>query len=248
MGATVVFCLPHAGGGRHQYLSWAAAFEDALDWVPIEYPGHFTCEDEPCHQTFEAAVSALAEDIRARAAGDRIGLFGHSLGGSLAYEVGRRLRGYPEIALDSVVVSSAEPPSALRATRQRYFELDDEQLLGRLHDLNGLGASSPLAREILAETLPLIRSDYRLHHSYRPEPDTAIDVPLWICSGTEEELTAGVLGWQRHAAATIEFHRFAGGHFYWQTDPAPLIGLLRGIFTQSVVAANLSEEDPTCRC
>lgn len=249
MSAELVFCLPHAGGGAHQYLSWTSAFTGAFEWVPVEYPGHFTRDNERCYATFASAVDGLTDEIEACAAGRRIGIFGHSLGGSLAFEVGRRLVARRRTALDTLVISSAEPPSALNATRQRYFELDDEELMAHLQDLDGARAGSPLRRRLLAETLPLIRADYRLHHSYCPDNQASISVPLHICSGRGEPMTSGrILGWRRHTSGSAEFHRFDGGHFYWLPAAAHLTDVLREVFAARPGGVPGTEmRGPSCR-
>ena len=231
MGADVVFCLPHAGGGMHQYLSWATAFGGVLDWEPVEYPGHFTRDEEPCYDTFEDAVTDLADHIATRADGRRIGIFGHSLGATLAYEVGRRLTACSKAELDAVVISSSAPPSCAGAIRQRYFELDDEELMEHLQRLDDTEARSPVWHALVADILPLIRSDYRLHHSYRPDPAASINVPLHVCAGIREPIGKDqLLGWQRHGSASVKFYWFPGGHFYWRPQVKCITDVLRELF------------------
>ncbi|MFG3107085.1 thioesterase II family protein [Streptomyces tendae] len=234
MGVEQVFCLPHAGGGSHQYLAWSTALAPSFRWVPLEYPGHFTRDDEPHYADFDAAVAGLGEEIERRAEGGSVGLFGHSLGGALAFEVGRLLSARGRLRLHAVVVSGAEAPGALRGTRERYFELDDAEFLRHLESHEGAGAGDPLARQLLVEALPLLRRDYRLHHSYRPAVHASINVPLHVCWGDAEEPPDGaepMREWRSHAGAAVHFHRFAGGHFYWRPDPSHLTEVLRGVFT-----------------
>lgn len=231
MSTEQVFCLPHAGGGRHQYLSWAPALASVCMWTPLDYAGRFSRDDEPAYRSFADAVAALATDIESRAAGGRIGLFGHSLGGALAFEVGRLLSLRGRARLDAVVVSSAEAPSVSRAAGQHHFDLDDDGLLTHLEERGGVPTGDPLARRLLTQALPVIRADYRLHHSYRPDPDASIDVPLHVCFGSDDMTAADVAAWRHHASASVTLHRFDGGHFYWQPDREPLIDALRGIIT-----------------
>ncbi|MDS1269614.1 alpha/beta fold hydrolase [Lipingzhangella sp. LS1_29] len=249
MGASVVFCLPHAGGGQHQYLSWSRAMADVLTWVPIEYPGRFTRDDEPPWETFPEAVTDVVSYVEDRGRGHRVGLFGHSLGGALAFEAARRLSERGQVPLDSVMVSGCEPPSAAGTIHQRYFELDDEQLLAHLQHLGGPAAREPLASRMLTETLPLIRSDYRLHHSYTPDPDCRIGVPLTVCIGRDDPLhTDRIQAWHSHSSVSVRFHRFDGGHFYWQADAGPLTKLIREVFAPDSKTATRDEtKGSACR-
>ncbi len=229
--ADIVFCLPHAGGGIHQYLSWAATFGADFDWEPVEYAGRFTRDGERHYDSFDEAVEDVTTRIATSAADRRVGLVGHSFGGSLAFEVGRRLRAEPRTDLRAVVVSSAEPPSAREITSSRLFDLDDEAMLDHLCALDPSGAGDEATRQLLADMLPLIRTDYRLHYSYDPDPTASLDVPLHICWGTEDVVGDSSVGrWRRHTSVGATFRRFPGGHFYWKSDPRVFARHVRDVF------------------
>lgn len=231
MAADLVFGLPHAGGGRHQYLSWTEELREVTTWIPMEYAGRFTRDHEPPYESFGDAVADLTMQIEQQAEGLRIGLFGHSLGGSFAYEIGRALATSGRVTLDALVISSAEPPSRSTADRHRYFELDDEAFIEHLTALVDPSTQPPPHRMLLSAMLPVIRSDYRLHHSYHPEVGTSVNTPLHICVGCDEPLADETAAWQRHSSVPITVHRFDGNHFYWRPDAAPLTAALRRIFS-----------------
>jgi surfactin synthase thioesterase subunit len=243
-GAQVVYCLPHAGGGAHNYLALGSAIAvisaaggavtsapGAFDWSPLDYAGRFTRDDEAGYPAFSDAVDDLAARISADARGRTIGLFGHSLGGSLAYEIGRRLADDPAAPVVAIAVSSAEPPSAGTVTAERFFDLDDDEFLDHLLNLGNPPVADPRRRQLLADALPLIRADYRLHHSFRPCPDASVDVPLHIFFGADEPIAESLSGWTDHSSAPVTFRRFSGGHFYWQRDLAGLGTELRRVFS-----------------
>ncbi len=244
----MVFCLPHAGGGVHNYVAWGAAFDDVFDWVPLEYAGHFTRDDERPYESFGHAVDDLVEYIDARANGRRVGIFGHSLGGALGYEVGRRLHQNGQTAVEGIIVSSAEPPSALLTTRQTYFELDDQKFLEHLCSLGGVDVANPVVRGMLANSLPLIREDYRLHYSYRPDPDVSVEIPLHIWSGIDELIgRERRLLWRQHSSGHVGFHEFPGSHFYWNSNLDSVTNTLRNLLAPKSESVDQEGQVATCR-
>jgi pyochelin biosynthesis protein PchC len=240
--AEIVFCLPHAGGGRHNYLMLGQGLGRTVAWEPIDYPGHFTRADEAPYATFADAVDGVGAVVAERGRGRRVGLFGHSLGGSLAFEIGRRLPQRGGAAPTAIVVSSAAAPGDPEVTGRRLFDLDDEHLLDHLGELGHASTTDPRRRELLRAALPLLRADLRLHHSYRdyagragpgrsrgPAPGS-LDVPLHVCCGASEPVAGRIDRWRRHGTRGVTVHRFPGGHFYWQEDPAGLTALLADVF------------------
>src|SRR6516225_5777859 len=105
-------CLPHAGGSAPFFLPVAAALSPEVDVVAIQYPGRQDRRKEPPLTT----VRALADQIHgvlSRQPPLPVTLFGHSLGGSIAFEVARRLEagGSPPVRL---FASGRRAPSAHR--------------------------------------------------------------------------------------------------------------------------------------
>src|SRR5437870_4644362 len=83
-----VFCLPSAGGGASVFREWRLAQGDDLEVVAIELPGRETRIAEPLRER----VAALVDDLRDTLPTDRpYALFGHSMGGLIAFELARAL-------------------------------------------------------------------------------------------------------------------------------------------------------------
>src|SRR5690349_11564082 len=87
---TAVFLLPHAGGAASFFGSWAGR-RGALELIPTQYPGR---EDRFSERALDQIDALAAGFIGALTPflGGPFALFGHSMGGMLAYEVARTLR------------------------------------------------------------------------------------------------------------------------------------------------------------
>lgn len=223
-GSEVVYCLPHAGAGRHTYLALGADLGER--WQSLDYRGRYTRDNEPGYSSFDDALDDLTSVVTGHAAGRRIGLFGHSLGGTLAFELARKLVRGGLATVTAVVVSSTPPPEDPALTGPPLHDLEDEWLLDELVELG----SDPRQRPLLQAVLPYLRADLELHRAHRPNPDPVLTVPLHAAFGTAEPFADRMSAWQAWSGDTFDLHPFPGGHFHWQGAPGALGALLTAAF------------------
>ncbi|WP_422529030.1 thioesterase II family protein [Serratia fonticola] len=214
----LIFCLPHAGGGAHHYFGWTAHLAPEIEWEPLDYAGHFPRMDEPAYTTFEQAVQDLTEGMMARADGRLFALFGHSMGGALAYEIAQYMaqRQLSEDLL-FIAVSSALPPHRRDPNMPRYYEMPDRDFVQHLIDTGGMTAQSAAQAELMASYLPLIRQDYRLYHQYQSLSCAPLSTPLYALWGDrEEECNDNMPAWADYSHAFNGSKAYPGDHFYWR--------------------------------
>ena len=85
-----LFCLPYSGASAMVYVRWRRALPDWLQVCPLELPGRGRRMDEPLQSDIKALAAQLAEEI-SRDLNGPYALFGHSLGGLLAFELAHAL-------------------------------------------------------------------------------------------------------------------------------------------------------------
>jgi medium-chain acyl-[acyl-carrier-protein] hydrolase len=61
--------------------------------------------------------------------------------------------------------------------------------------------------------------------TYRYTDPTPLRCPITAFAGTEDHLVTAtsIEGWERATSGRFRSHLFDGGHFFWLTDPAPLL-------------------------
>ena len=85
-----LFCFPYAGAGASVFRAWTGAFGPDIEVCPVQLPGRETRHHEPSLRSFNELVPAVAAGLEPWL--DRpFALFGHSLGGVVAYETARWL-------------------------------------------------------------------------------------------------------------------------------------------------------------
>ncbi|WP_163029419.1 thioesterase II family protein, partial [Pseudomonas viridiflava] len=91
-----LFCLPYSGASAMFYSPWRRTLPDWLNVRPLELPGRGMRMAEPLQTDIVQLADQLADEIAAEL-DTPYALFGHSLGGLLAFELAHalRVRGLP---------------------------------------------------------------------------------------------------------------------------------------------------------
>ncbi|SNQ52032.1 Nonribosomal peptide synthetase (fragment) [Frankia canadensis] len=212
---TPVVCLAHAGAGASFFHSWRELAGDRLELIPVELPGHEKRFAEDLCQSVGEAVEILLPEVL-RAVGDRseVVLFGHCLGGVIAYELAYRLATTTEVTVRHLVVSGA--PGPLVPRERRAAGLPDDEFLARLEELAGYrhpALEDPETAELL---LPILRADQEMYESYRRTSVEPLDLPVTALRGERDTLVDGeeIGQWQVTTTRELELAEFTGGHMY----------------------------------
>lgn len=206
-------CLPHAGGSASYFRSLAIALSPDVETVAVQYPGRQERRAEAPLESVEQLADAAYEALCELPPGP-FALFGHSLGGLVAFEVVRRFEAgggpYPV----RLFASAVSAPSVLR--RPTAHLADDETLIAELCALGGTSRSLLSEAEIRALPLPAVRADYRAVDRYRPEPGARVACPLTVLVGTADPIVSlsDAAAWGSHTSAGGAVRTFTGGHFY----------------------------------
>jgi surfactin synthase thioesterase subunit len=233
-------CLGFCGGGAGPYLSWVDALPPDVELAAICYPGR----DGRYLDDFAADWNALAEDATSAvisAAERPYVLFGHSMGGWMAFDVATRIeqRGGP--GPQSLVVSSANAPSRGLTPRDMFpAQRDtDEQLLDWMRT-HGLMPEHVLSDPDLQEmALELMRADIRVRDTFYYVDGARVTVPLQVLTGAADEVIVSNTAEQWRALAAGEYRHdvLPGGHFYtpeiWRRLPERIAAVHAGALVGS---------------
>lgn len=209
-GLPRLYCVPHAGAGASIYRPWADGLAGRLAVVGVQPPGREQRLREAPLDDLGRLADAVARAIDLDAEGD-FALFGHSLGGLVAYEATRRLEamGRPPRHL---FVSGCRAPHLERAGAPA----DREALLARVTALGGMPAQLLANREVLDLFLPTLEADYRLALGYRRAPGPALACPVTALGGMADDAAPrpDVVAWRGATSGAFEAAFYPGGHFY----------------------------------
>jgi surfactin synthase thioesterase subunit len=218
-----LFVFHHAGGSHLLYRDWPGRFPADWEVRLVDAPGRGLLADRPAigdaHRLVDHFLTALDAELTGPYA-----LFGHSMGGLVAYELTRRLLAEGRTPPVWLGLSARGTPRPEGDGTHRYL-LDDAGLRRELAAMGGTPAAVLEDPEMWELFGPAIRGDLRLVETWRPAPDPVpLPVPLSVFGGTDDAVAppARLSGWADRTEHFLGLHLFEGGHFYFQPDPAAL--------------------------
>ncbi|MFJ8578240.1 thioesterase II family protein [Micromonospora sp. NPDC093277] len=228
-----LFCLPYAGGGASVFRRWQEGLGPDVEVLPVQLPGRENRIAEDPH--FDIADVAAAIASRA----DRpYAIYGHSMGGRVAFEVVRELRRTGAPLPLRLYVGAARAPHVTAAS---FFDglsrVDDAELLRRLADGGGLPVEVLDHPDLVELLLPQLRADFGRVDGYRYLPGEPLPVPIVAFSGVRDRAAAGEhsAAWAEHTAAGFTLHEIDGGHFFLLDQLAELLAAIRADLTAALM-------------
>ncbi|MBO3747482.1 thioesterase [Streptosporangiaceae bacterium NEAU-GS5] len=222
-----LYCLPFAGGTAAFFRPWANLLPPWVDLCAVQPPGRQDRWQEAPHVALAPFVAELADRLATDLSGRPYALFGHSLGGLLAFETARELRrrGLPQAELLGV---SARGAPHLPAPRDRLHLLPDEGLAAALVAIGGIPEEIRRESDLLAFLLPTVRADLTLSETYQYQEEPPLACPLSVFGGDADPLAApdALHQWRRHSDGPVQIHLYPGHHFYISDFLTAVVGAL----------------------
>lgn len=221
-----LFCLPYSGASAMFYSPWRRKLPEWLMVRPLELPGRGMRMDEPLQTDIAALAARLADEI-ANELSTPYALFGHSLGGLLAFELVHALRARGLPAPLALFVSATAGP-VRRDVSDYAVEKSDAQLLDRLRELQGTSESVLANTELMQLMLPILRADFLLCGSFVYGAREPLDMPIHVFGGKQDSVSVEeLLDWQEETLTGFSLDMFEGHHFYLVEQQAALLRQLR---------------------
>lgn len=219
-----LICAPHAGGGAASYGPWRALLPPSVALHAVQLPGREDRFGEPPTTDLDQAADAVLPDILALPAQRPIVLFGHSMGGLLAYALARRLqdRGRPA----AHVVISACLPGTEYMPRPAIAGLPAAQFVAELARFGGMPEEFTEHPGLLDAFLPTLRADLRMTETYTPE--ASISTPLTVFAGASDDTAPrdALVHWHRLTASKFDVRVFPGSHFYLENQSDSVVAAI----------------------
>lgn len=219
-----LLCLPCGGASATIYARWRLLLPRWVRLVPVELPGRGARAAEP----FSCNIHELVEQLcleHEHVLQTPYALFGHSMGGLIAYLMARHLQQQRK-RLPSMMFASASPAPSTRAWRFAPRD-SDEALLHDLHRYGGTPDDVLESPEMLRFALDALAADYVLCNSFEYQVAAQLPVPLRVFAGRDDEIRQEQLAaWRKETTASFALHWFSGGHFYLRPQEKTVVRLI----------------------
>ncbi len=205
-----VFLLPFAGGSSLIYNQWQL---DHFRFHGIDYSGHGFRYQEPAAQDMEELVNDVIQQIESVHPAC-FSLFGHSMGGLLAWLVAQKLKKKPDV----LFVSACEPPECLDVKRYGKY-LNDDVLMQYMTDYKRMTERQRSSKVFKTILFPVIRNDFRILSEYKYKPADMLDVPMVILYSREDTMMRyEMMGQWKDYSKSVIFKQIRGDHFYLEEE------------------------------
>ena len=221
--STIMFCFPYAGGGAAFYAKWIQYFDKKLSVCPIQLPGREERIGEKPYLNMQSLVKDVVDAIM-RFDNDFI-LFGHSMGGKIAFEVEKMLENNKRVAKLAIFSGSRVPHIP---EPQPISHLTEQEFLIGLERYDGIPEEIKMDKRLLNFYMPIIRSDFILDESYYPDAPSKLICPVLAIGGNEDRdaTLADIKRWSEYTQSKFQYYLFRGGHFFIKEDEENVLKLI----------------------
>ncbi|MHA4811619.1 thioesterase II family protein [Flavitalea flava] len=229
MKKTNLICLPFAGGNKYSYRDYERKAPSILNIIPLEYPGRGARIQEPLLSDINALVADLYQQVKGMLDHPSYAIYGHSMGGLIGCLLTREivLRNHrPPLHL--FITGTAGPAAPSRRDTKRHL-MEKAEFLEEIKNLNGSPDGVLKSEELLDYFEPILRADFKACESYVYEESGALNVPMTVITGTEEDMEEEEIAlWQKESNQTVDFRRMPGGHFFILNYPDSILEIITG--------------------
>ncbi|RRD47240.1 thioesterase II family protein [Tessaracoccus sp. OH4464_COT-324] len=206
-------CLPYAGGTASVFREWVRLASEGLEVCPVELPGRGARLGQPLLLSVQEIVDHIIPSLSALM--DRpLALFGHSMGGLVAYELCREIVrcGLPQ---PIHLFVSASPDPRIPRSGPAASKAPKNELIRRLAEMGGTPPAVLASKELMDLVLPIIRADFCAMENFQHQDGPALPVPVTVIGGTGDRLVSSdhLDGW-RSLASSVSTVFVPGNHFF----------------------------------
>ncbi|MEU5001665.1 alpha/beta fold hydrolase [Streptomyces sp. NPDC021622] len=219
---TRLVCLHHAGGSPAVFGSWAQQAPEGVEVLPLALPGGANAGSRRRYHRTEQLIPALVTELQEHLADDDYVLFGHSMGGLLAYLLTRHFEEHGGRRPRALAVAALGAPQV--PWHDFAAEHDDEALIRWLHGIGGIPSWLLDHPAWLVPFLGRVRDDVAVCRSYRHVPqERRLAVPIHVYGGAEDPLvSAQILERWTEIGERVEITSLPGRHFLVSEDSGQL--------------------------
>lgn len=223
-----LFCLPYAGSSGATYYQWRKYFDHSITLTPVVLKGRGNRISESFYQDIHEAVGDVYNFVKQSVNKDDYAIFGHSMGGLLAYELYYKLRSMNHRLPKHIFCSGVSAPST-REKREQTHTLPDDEFLKKYIKLGGIQQDVINNKELLDMFIPILRKDCELVEKYEyVEREGQIECDITILNGSEENMKPEeIIKWKQHVSGMCNIYTLTGDHFFINDNVENITDLIK---------------------
>lgn len=210
-----LFCLPFAGGSKYSFRPLVEKAPAFINAETLEYPGRGSRIKEPIISDIHSLVDDLYSQINKKVNNLSYAIYGHSMGGLLAFLLTRKLLEKGNKPPVHIFISGTSGPSDITRTQEKRSLLGKEEFIEEVKDLGGMPDEILKNDELLHFFEPILRADFKISEDYEYKSQAPLNIPFTVITGSEEDMTKEeIYLWQKETKQIVDFKEFPGNHFF----------------------------------
>lgn len=213
----VAFFIPFAGGSSYSFIQCAKK-NDELDFVLLDYPG----KGRRARESFALTMDELVEDVFCQIVSyvtkyeiKEYLLWGHSMGGSIAYEVTLLMNRRNEIVPKCIVISGTPPPTFDNRDEIKTKIQNQNDFLAYLASFGLIADVEILKRPVFTKFIKASLNDYSILANYVPSKEVIKNVNGVVLYGKDDDsFVADWRDWKRFFEMNCLVCEYPGNHFF----------------------------------
>jgi len=229
-----LYCLPYSGGSSAIYFGWNKRLNNSIEIHPLELAGRGKRYGDSLYENFEQAVDDLYKLIEKDIAiSPAYSIFGHSLGGIIAYELTHKIIQEGKPQPEHIFFSGVKAPN-LERTKNKIHQLPDSQFMQEIIELGGTPKEVIENEELQSIVLPILKADFRINENYKyTEKEEKIGCDITVLYGSHEDVKNDeIVEWRNHTTGKCGIHMLEGNHFFINTHIDEVIGIINKVLSK----------------
>jgi medium-chain acyl-[acyl-carrier-protein] hydrolase len=223
-----LICLPFAGGFAEYYLSWRHHLSADTNLCPVQLPGRSYLWQETAYTDMQPLLNAMLPALTPLLTSRPYILFGHSMGGYIAYEFCKRLK-REQLPLPEILAVSSVPAPQYWRSRKMLSELTEQEFYHFFIKLGGFPPEILKHEAFVKMQMSLLRSDIMLCESCVYQAPAEFTFPVIAMGGNEDEyvMMQSMAAWQAETSSDFSLHEMHGHHFYLNEHLPAMLQLIK---------------------
>ena len=208
-----LFCFPYSGGAAHIFSKWPQRLPHDIEVVAIQPPGRSSRFTEPLLSNIQPMVEGAFDAIRTKL--DRpFALFGHSVGGAVAFEICRKMEA--EGLFPEVLIPSGRNAPHVKMKKKQLHLLSEAEFTEEIKTFNGTPEAVLENPELMELMIPILKADFTISETYVYQAGPKLQTPIRAIGGQTDThvKSEGIEGWQQYTRGLFQSNIVEGDHFF----------------------------------
>ncbi|MDP5865587.1 thioesterase II family protein [Streptococcus mutans] len=212
-----IIMFPYLGGSGTSVMSLA---NEICAKIPVDIrvafpPGHVESDYALC-DNFVQLIDLYYKNLITILKKDSI-LFGHSMGGTIAYFLAKKIaEKNPELTPKKLIFSAAAAPDHMK--NKRLSDKENEIIFKEIKRIGTMPEELTDNQELVDYFAPMLRADYKILEEISEIEVQKIDIPTFFIMCHKDSLTScqTILKWKDYLDSKISFYMMPAdaGHMY----------------------------------